>query len=107
MYLYFSNRVNNINKAVEVSAHCPQYLPRNFSSTAVAASRDSIFVVDEDQRNHIYGYTNRFSGDQVTQNAFFRYVLPDDVEVYNVQEFDDNLYLLITMPTTAGAKRFY
>ena len=32
------------------------------------------------RRNHIYGYTNRFSGDQVTQNAFFRYVLPDDVE---------------------------
>tara|TARA_R110002110_G_scaffold325690_2_gene537596 strand:+ start:317 stop:2923 length:2607 start_codon:yes stop_codon:yes gene_type:complete len=106
MYLYFSSRVNNINKAVEVSAHCPQYLPSNFSSPSVAASRDTIFVVDEDQRNHVYGYTNRFSGDQVVQNAFFRFILPEDVSVYNVQEFDDNLYMLITIPTISGGDRF-
>ena len=106
LYLYFSNRVNNINKAVEVSAHCPEYLPSNFSTPAVAAARDSIFVVDKDNPNHIYGYTNRFSGDQVTQNALFRHVLDSDIEVYNIQEFDDYLYILVSFPTTNGLRKF-
>ena len=106
LYLYFSNRVNNINKAVEVSSHCPEYLPSNYSAPAVAAARDSIFVVDKDSPNLIYGYTNRFSGDQVTQNALFRHVLDSDTKIYNVQEFDDNLYILTSMTTTTGSRKF-
>lgn len=107
MYLYFSNRVNNLNKAVEVSSHCPQYLPTNFRSPAVAPSRDSIFVVDDDSPNLVYGYTNRFSGDQVVQNAFYRFVLDEGTVVYDIQEFDDNLYLLLTYPTTTNTNRFH
>ena len=107
MYLYFSNRVNNINKAVEVSAHCPEYLPKTFRAPAVAPTRDTIYVVDDENRNEIYGYTNRFSGDQVVQNAFFRYTLDDDIEIFNIQIFDDEMYLLITMRTATDAKKYY
>ena len=107
MYLYFSNRVNNLNKAVEVSAHCPQYLPKLFRSPAVAPTRDSIYVVDDENRNHIYGYTNRFSGDQVVQNAFFRYTLDEDIEIFDIQIFDDRMYILVTMETAAEVRSFY
>ena len=107
MYLYFSNRVNNLNKAVEVSSHCPGYLPKLFRSPAVAPTRDSIFVVDDENRSDIYGYTNRFSGDQVVQNAFFRFRLDSDVEIMDIQVFDDLIYLLITMPAADGVRRYH
>ena len=100
MYIYFSTRIENINNATEVSSHCPGYLPTNFRSPAVAPSRDSIFVVDDDNPNNLYVYTNRFSGDQVIQNAFSRFVLDNDVEIYDVQEFDDFLYILVAFNTT-------
>tara|TARA_Y100000004_G_scaffold156483_1_gene181652 strand:+ start:643 stop:3252 length:2610 start_codon:yes stop_codon:yes gene_type:complete len=106
MYLYFSSRVNNINKAVEVSSHCPNFLPKRFRSTAVAPARDSIFVVDDDNPNEIYGYTNRFSGDQVTQNAFFRFTLGESIEIFDLQEFDDELYALVTIEGSTGEDRF-
>ena len=83
------------------------FLPESFRSPTVAASRDTIFVVDDDSPNNIYGYTNRFSGDQVTQNSLFRFVLGEDVEVFDLQEFDDQLYALVTIPGNTGMKYFY
>jgi len=107
MYLYFSAGTANLNTAVEVSAHCPDYLPLDYSAVGVAASRDTIMFVDSDNKNHIYFYTNRFSGDRVIQNAFSRWILNDTSEVLSLTFFDDSLYTVLLDENESGIKSLF
>ncbi len=96
MYLYFSTGTANINNAVEVSSHCPDYLPKNFGVVGTAPSRDTVFFVDRDNKNHLYMYTNRFSGDQVIQNAFHRWTLDENYSIEAASFFDDYVYVVVS-----------
>ena len=104
MFIYFSQESANINTAVEISTHCPDYLPSDYSAVAVAASRDTIAFVDKDNPNYIYFYTNRFSGDRVIQNAFSRWILNPNSEVLSLSFFNDNLYAFIVTTDSLGNK---
>jgi len=98
MYLYFSTGTANLNNAVEVSSHCPDYLPSNFGTVGTAPSRDTVFFVDEDNKNHLYMYVNRFSGDQVVQNAFHRWTLDSSYSILSASFFDDYIYAVVSYP---------
>ena len=107
MYIYFSTQTGSIASALEVSSHCPDYLPSEFGSTAVAGSRDTIFFVDEDNKNEIFVYSNRYSGDRVIQNAFHKWVLNSEDQVLSLTHFDDKLYAVIQKPRGDGTTILY
>jgi len=95
LYIYFGQSQTNINQAVDVSTHCPGYLPNNPLAITTSPSHNSIYFVDGDVDNEIFTYTNRFSGDQVVQNAFFKHVLNPNIHVQHLQVFENLLYLII------------
>ena len=106
MYIYFSRETASLNNAIEVSQHCPDYLPKNMGPLTVAGSRNSIFILDDDNLNYIYVYTNRFAADQVTQNAFHRWILQDNAKVMSLSFYDDFLYTVVGIETD-GVTRLY
>jgi hypothetical protein len=107
MYLYFSSEASNLNTAVEVSSHCPNYIPSDYAAVGVAASRDTIIFVDNDDKSKMYFYTNRFSGDRVIQNSFSRWILKDTAEVLGLTFFDDDLYTITSQQDSAGTSYLY
>lgn len=97
LYIYFNSEASNINQAVPVSNHVPGYLPKNVGFVATSPAHDTIFFTDVDEPNMIYMYTNRFSGDQVIQNAFYRQVLDPTIQIKHIQVLDDSLYIVAGM----------
>tara|TARA_R100000458_G_C8228199_1_gene210650 strand:- start:163 stop:1074 length:912 start_codon:yes stop_codon:yes gene_type:complete len=51
-------------------------------------------MLDEDNTNHVYVYTNRISGDSIAQNSFFRFVLPTSYDIKSIEAIDNYLYFV-------------
>lgn len=98
LYLLIGQQGANVSQAVETSFVCPGYLPENYGATAVAQAQDTIMFVDRDNKNTIYMYTNRWSGDRVIQSAFFRYVLDTTTEILSMKVVDNYLYAVTKRP---------
>ena len=107
MYIYFSTATASLSTATEVSAHCPDYLPENFGSVTVAGSRDTILFVDEDNKNEIFVYTNRYSAERVVQNSFHKWVLNKNDKINTLTFFDDRVYAVVEKPNGLGKKILY
>jgi hypothetical protein len=95
LYIYFADTTLSLNSAVEVSLHCPDYLPQNIGYACASPAHDTIFATDNDNPNYIYCYTNRFSGDRVVQNSFYRYYLSDDHDIKSMFAFENYLYTVV------------
>lgn len=95
LYIYFSQKVRGLNTAIEVSSTCPDYLPVNYGATCTAVAQDTILTVDEANKNHIYLYTNRYSGERVLQSAFYRFLLHPSDQVQSMQSYENYLYCVI------------
>jgi hypothetical protein len=80
--------------AVEVSSQASGYLPRKYRCATTAPAQDTLLFVDEDNKNHIYCYTNRYSGDRVIQNSFYRYILPPEDQIETIQCYDNYMYVV-------------
>lgn len=93
LYLYLG-RGGTLSTAAELSAHCPKYLPRNYGATAVAAAQDTILAVDADKKSDVYLYTTRYRGEQVVQNAFYRFEY-EGAEVMSMKSWDNHVYMVM------------
>ena len=103
LFLFTGKGTMGYASAVEVSSTAAGYLPKNYRTAATAPAQDTLLFVDDDQRNHIYGYVNRFSGDRVVQNSFYRYILDDTESIETLQCFANNMYVVSKRETVAGS----
>ena len=99
-YVYFNDSTVSINQAVEVSLQCPSYLPQNWGQVSIIPGYDSMAMLDADNPKFVYMYTNRYSGAEVAQNAFFRYIYDTDVEY--VDSFDNDLFYVMRYEYISG-----
>lgn len=102
LYIYFNSEQSNINQAVAVSNHVPGYLPVNVGEVATSPAHDTIFFTNDDSPNELYMYTNRFSGDQVIQNAFFRQIFESGCEIEHMHILGDFLYIIMRYGSNSG-----
>ena len=100
LYIYMPSSAITVQRAMEVSKHVPSYLPKNYGSTVVCNSYETLLMVDNDSRQDVYCYTNRYQGDQLLQNAFFRQQYSKSVSSVNTHE--EEMYFL-----TKGAANKY
>lgn len=104
-YIYFNDSTVSINQAVEVSLQCPSYLPQNWGQVCIIPGYDSMAMLDADNPKFVYMYTNRYSGAEVAQNAFFRYIF--DTDVSYVDSFDNDLFYVMKYEyLEAGVKSY-
>ena len=106
LFLFTGKGTMGYASAVEVSSTAAGYLPKNYRTAATAPAQDTLLFVDDDQRNHIYGYVNRFSGDRVVQNSFYRYILDDTDSIETLQCFANNMYVVSKRETSVGSNTY-
>jgi hypothetical protein len=94
LFLFTGKGSMGYASAAEVSSQAAGYLPRKYRTAATAPAQDTLLFVDDDQPNHIYGYINRFSGDRVIQNSFYRYILDDQESIETLQCYDNYMYVV-------------
>jgi hypothetical protein len=94
LFIYFAASETSTQQAFELSRHAPEYLPDNYWDSAVSTAHNTIFVVGGDQpSNEIFCYRNQIAGEQVVQNAFFKFETSGEVESINAS--GDNLFAVI------------
>ena len=103
LFLFTGKGTMGYASAVEVSSTAAGYLPKNYRTAATAPAQDTLLFVDDDNRNHIYGYVNRFSGDRVVQNSFYRYILDATESIETLQCYANNMYVVSKRETIAGS----
>jgi hypothetical protein len=94
LFLFTGKGTMGYASAAEVSSQAAGYLPRQYRAAATAPAQDTLLFVDDENRNHIYGYINRFSGDRVIQNSFYRYMLADEESIETLQCYDSYMYVV-------------
>ena len=104
LYIYFNDKTVSINNAVEVSYHCPDYLPEDYKTTGVVPSFDTLLFGDKTNPKNVFCYTNRYSGEQVIQNAFYKYIFDRNVE--SLKSYDSNVYY-VTKTTDNATNVFH
>lgn len=92
LYMYYGYG-GTLAIATELSTHCPKYLPKNFGATTIAAAQDSILAVDADAPSDIYVFTSRYRGDQIIQNAFYKYSY-EGADIQSMKTWDNNLFMV-------------
>jgi hypothetical protein len=95
LYIYLNQDSREFNTAIELSNTVRGYLPRNYQDVTTAVAQNYILAVDEDSKNTIYVYCNRFDGGELIQSAFWRYKLSDDDSVFSIKVWDNYLYGLV------------
>lgn len=129
MYMYYPQS-SEVGQTMEMSKHCPDYLPKNPRGLHTATANESMFVLsDNDPDNqvyphHVYGYTSRFTGNEMVQNAFWRWKLDTDkntsgffsrhnLEVLTAYTKDNYLYFVfscessVEIPTTTPSEGLF
>jgi hypothetical protein len=94
LFLFTGKGTMGYASAAEVSSQAAGYLPRQYRAAATAPAQDTLLFIDDENRNHIYGYINRFSGDRVIQNSFYRYMLADEESIETLQCYDSHMYVV-------------
>lgn len=110
IYLYYSTANRNVlTQAVETTQHAEGYLPTNYGSITRGPAQDTIFMVDADATNTLYLYTQRFSGENVSQNSLSRYIFDEEMAINSMEVFDNFLYMVTTRPFNkkSGATKDY
>ena len=99
IYLYYSSANTNVlTQAIETTAHCEGYLPKNFGAITRAPTQDLLAMVDADNKNILYFYVNKFGGQEVKQNSLYRYIFDSNLNIYSMESFDNYLYMVTTRP---------
>ena len=96
LYLYSPAGTAETAQAIDMSKHCPGYLPSNFGSTVVASEIDTTFFVDSDVPNHLYLYKGQWLGDKQVQSAFSRWTFAEGTAIQKVYSVDGHLYLVVS-----------
>ena len=109
LYIYFGQRDLATEQAFEVSRHIPKYLPNSITAATSSSFSSSIFASSE---NKIYCYRNQMSGEQVIQNAFFRFDLAHEAAYNNLGSTEtvanpDSLFSAERYLYIVGNKRDY
>lgn len=77
---YFVNQQSNTNDAVDVTAHVPDYIPKEVFEASVSSTEDVLLLVSSEEPNRVYCYKYLWDGEKRVQSAWGRWTFrPSDV----------------------------
>lgn len=95
-YLYVSggSMGDEYSTSQDVSFHCRGYLPDVISTITASSATNSIFAVDNSNKNEIYVHTFRVNNNAIAQNAFHRWILATNDNIVAMQTYEKDMYLI-------------
>lgn len=80
------------NEAADITAHIPQYIPKNLTKLIGSSSSDMLFALSEDDRKTLYVYKFLWNGADKAQSAWSKWTFPDDI--VSIEMHENILYIL-------------
>jgi hypothetical protein len=95
-YLYVSggSMGDEFSTSQDVSFHCRGYLPDTISAITASSATNSIFAVDDANKNEIYVHTFRVNNNAIAQNAFHRWILSENDTVVAMNTYEKDMYII-------------
>lgn len=81
------------NDALDITAHVPQYIPKNAMKFATIG-KEHLFVLSEDEPNCIYFYKFYVSGQQKLQSAWQKWTFDSDCTILNIDAINEDLFIV-------------
>jgi hypothetical protein len=82
---YFVNQSAMTNDASEITAHVPQYIPRNIYKASVSSTEDLLLLLTKDQYNTVYFYKYLWDGDKRVQSAWGRWTFRTNDKILSAE----------------------
>ncbi|RMH16130.1 MAG: hypothetical protein D6698_10125 [Gammaproteobacteria bacterium] len=92
-YYYDYEAANTV--ATLITAHAQGYIPPNVTLIKGSPNNDMLFVLSSDEPNVLYVYQMFWTGDEKVQDAWFRWVFDDSLEILSFHIYENELYLLV------------
>ncbi|WP_422049730.1 hypothetical protein [Shimia sp.] len=93
---YFVQEGNEQNDALDVTSHCPRYLPRGMKFLAASSAEDTMVMLAEEEKNSIWVYRFFFNNEGKLQSAWSKWVLSDEDHILSAEFIESNMYLVIS-----------
>jgi hypothetical protein len=90
-YYIESNTIGNA--ANNITAHVPNYIPKNITRIVGSPKNDMLFVLSSDTPDTVYVYSFFFNGQEKVQSAWHKWVF-EDAEVFDIQVLGNKLLLM-------------
>lgn len=94
LYLSGSSVSDEFSTSMDISTHCKGYLPENLGATTESSGTNSLFMVDDDNKNYLYIFTFRSNGQKIIQNAFHRWILSTQDSILGCKVYEKDMYLI-------------
>lgn len=81
------------NDALDITAHVPQYIPKNATKFATIG-KEHLFVITEDEPNCIDFYKFYINGQQKLQSAWQKWTFDSDCTILNIDAIGEDLFIV-------------
>lgn len=92
---YYVNDTSSSNTAVDITAHVPQYIPRNVHKLAVSSTESILLALTTENWNHVYVHKFLWDGDKRVQSAWKRWVFFANDKILSVEVQGSIAYFVI------------
>lgn len=92
---YFVQEGNEQNDALDVTSHCPRYLPRNLKQLAASSSEDTMVCLADGFDNCMWVYRFFFNSEGKLQSAWSKWVLSEEDKILSVEFIESDMFLVI------------
>ena len=89
---YFLQPDTLINDAANITAHCPNYLPKNVIKLESSSSMDIILALSKEDRKTLYVYKYYWVGTEKVQSSWSKWIFTEDI--YGIAIYENYLYMI-------------
>jgi len=86
----------NTHDAADITAHVPQYVPKNLHRAAASSSEDVIYFLSTENMNRIFCYKYNWSGTEKNQSAWSFFELESTDSILWIDIVENITYLVIS-----------
>lgn len=91
---YFVQADSLSNDAADITAHCPNYIPKNITKIAGSSKNDMLFALSSEEPNTVYVYNFYWQGQEKAQSAWHKWTF-DGAAIFNIEVLGSNLLLML------------
>jgi hypothetical protein len=81
------------NDAADITAHCPNYIPKNIIKLVGSSKNDMLFALSSETKDTVYVYNFYWNGEEKAQSAWHKWTF--DGEIFNIEVLGSSLLLMI------------
>lgn len=98
VYNLYVTEDSNVTDAADITAHAPEYVPKNVFAMEVSALHNIIFALSKDDPSGVYVHQFYLNGQERLQSAWHHWPFPEGETVRAIRVVKSNVIMVIERP---------